>query len=119
MGWDCPNEWFTILMDVLAENTKKGDSWWSWTLEELHFDFWCLCYFLVLLLFVGYIFGVLFFMECWHLDQKLVAQRCFLDFVWLCEEDDAKSINGGKMCLVGKGNKSLMTTKVKHFGLWT
>jgi len=22
MGWDCPNEWFTILMDVLAENAK-------------------------------------------------------------------------------------------------
>jgi hypothetical protein len=34
----------------------------------------------------------------------------------LCEEDDAKLLNGGKMCLVGKGDKYLMTTKVKRFG---
>ncbi len=61
-------------------------------------------------------FGVLFFVECWHLDQKLVAECCFLDFFWLCGEDDAKLLNGGEMCSMGKGDKYLMTTKVKHFG---
>jgi hypothetical protein len=35
-----------VLMDVLAKNAKKGDSWQSRTLEEP--------YFLVLLLFASY-----------------------------------------------------------------
>ncbi len=48
-----------------------------------------------------------------------MAECCFLYFLWLCEEDDAKLLNGGKMCLVGKGDKYLMTTKVKHCGFWT
>jgi len=42
----------------LAENAKGRDSWPSWTLEEPHFASWCLCYFLLFLLFAGY--GVLF-----------------------------------------------------------
>jgi hypothetical protein len=45
-----------------------------------------------------------------------VAKSCFLDFIWLCEEDDARLLNGGKMCLVGKGDKYLMMTRAKHFG---
>jgi hypothetical protein len=34
----------------------------------------------------------------------------------LCEEDDAKLLNGRKMCLVGRGDKYPMMTKAKHFG---
>jgi hypothetical protein len=45
-----------------------------------------------------------------------VAECCLLNFFWLCDEDDAKLLNGRNMCLVGKGDKYLMTTKVKHFG---
>ncbi len=48
-------------MDVLVENTKREDSWWLVTLEDLHFASWCLCYFFVFLLFVGYgIWSVVF-----------------------------------------------------------
>ncbi len=45
-----------------------------------------------------------------------MTERCFLDFRWLCEEDDVELLNGGKMRLVGKGNKYMMMTKAKHFG---
>jgi hypothetical protein len=58
--------------------------------------------------------GVLFFMKCWCPNQKLVVECCFLDFLQLCEEDDVELLNGGRMRLVGKGNKYLTTTKAKH-----
>jgi hypothetical protein len=35
-------------------------------------------------------FGLLFFMECWNPNQKLVVERCFLDFLWLCDKDDVE-----------------------------
>jgi hypothetical protein len=37
---------------------------------------------------------------------KLVVECCFLDFLWLCEEDDAELLNGGNMCLVGRGDNT-------------
>ncbi len=47
------NGWF-ITLDVISKKTKGGDSWWSWTLEELHFSSWNHYNFLVFFLFIGY-----------------------------------------------------------------
>jgi hypothetical protein len=40
----------------------------------------------VFLLFPGY--GVWFVVR--HPNQKLVMEHCFLDFLWLCDEDDVE-----------------------------
>ncbi len=40
-------------------------------------------------------FRLLFFMECQCLDHKFVVERCFLDFFWLCDEDNVELLNGG------------------------
>jgi hypothetical protein len=37
-----------------------------------------------------------------------------MDFLWLCNEDDAELLNGGRMHLVGRGNKYLTTIIAKH-----
>ncbi len=60
---------------------------------------------------------MLFFMECQCPNWKLVVECSFLDFLWLCDEDDVKLLNGGKVCLVGKGDKYSTMTKAKHLGL--
>jgi hypothetical protein len=60
-------------------------------------------------------FGVSFFMECQCPDQKLVVEH-YLDFFWLCEEDDAKLLNGRRMRLVRRGENYVTTIKVYHFG---
>ncbi len=93
--WDSPNEWSTRLMDVLVENAKREDGWQSFMLEEPHFASWCLCYFYVIFSFHLQVmgFGVLFFMDCRHPNQKLVMQRCFLDFLYWC---DAGFVRGSK-----------------------
>ncbi len=69
------------------------------------------------LLFVGYgIWCVVLHGMPTPRSKLLVTERYFLNFIWLCEENDAKLLNGGKMCLVGRGDKYLMMTKAKHFG---
>ncbi len=43
-------------------------------------------------------------------------EHCFLDLFWLCDEDEARLLNGGKMCLVRGGDKYLMVIKAKDLG---
>jgi hypothetical protein len=49
----------------------------------------------VFLLFVGY--GVLFvvFHKVLAPRSKVYVERCFLDFLWLCVEDNVELLNGG------------------------
>jgi hypothetical protein len=54
---------------------------------------------------------VLFFMECWPPDQKLMVECCFLDLLWLCDENDTGLLNGGRIHLVKGGDIYLMRTK--------
>ncbi len=61
---------------------------------------------------------MLIFMECWHPNQKLVVECCFLDLLWWCDEDEARLLNGGRMSLVRGRNKYLMMTKTKHSGFF-
>ncbi len=56
-------------------------------------------------------------MECQCPNYKSVVECSFLDFLWLCDEDDVELLNGGRVCLVGKGDKYLTMTKAKHLGL--
>jgi hypothetical protein len=58
-------------------------------------------------------FGLLFFMECWHPNQKLVVECCFLDFLWLCDEDDLELRT---VCQVVQRDKYQTTKKAKHSG---
>ncbi len=39
------------------------------------------------------------------------------DFLWLYDEDDVELLNGGRVCLVGRGDKYLTMIKTKHLGL--
>jgi hypothetical protein len=39
-----------------------------------------------------------------------------LRFFLVCDEDDAELLNRRRMCLVGRGDKYLTTTKIKHSG---
>jgi hypothetical protein len=41
------------------------------------------------------------------------------NLLWLCDEDEAGLLNGGKMRLVRGGDKYLTMTKVKHSGFLT
>jgi len=59
---DSPNEWSIGLMNVLVENIKKEDGWQAFILEELHFAYWCLGYFLCFCCFTCYgILGVILY----------------------------------------------------------
>ncbi len=40
-----------------------------------------------------------------------------MDFLWLCDEDDAELLNGKRVRLVGRGDKYLTMNKAKHLGL--
>ncbi len=44
---------------------------------------------------------MLLFMECQHLDQMLVVEHCFLDFICLVMHD----LLMGNRKVVGEGNK--------------
>ncbi len=46
-----------------------------------------------------------------------MVECSFLDFLWFCDEDDVELLNGGRVCLVGNGDKYLTMTKAKHLGL--
>jgi hypothetical protein len=40
-------------------------------------------------------FRLLFFMECWRLDLKFVAEPCFLVFLGCVIKNNAELLNGG------------------------
>jgi hypothetical protein len=67
----------------------------------------------------GMEFGVLFFVECWCPYQKLMVERCFLDLLWLCDENEARLLNGGRMHLVKGGDIYLTRITTKDFGFLT
>ncbi len=62
---------------------------------------------------------MLFFMECRCPDQKLVVECYFLDLLQLCDEDEARLLNGGRMHLVRGRDIYLTRTKAKDFGFLT
>jgi hypothetical protein len=57
----------------------------------------------------------------WNLvpRSEVGGRVLLLNLLWLCDEDEAGLLNGGKMRLVRGGDKYLTMTKVKHSGFLT
>jgi hypothetical protein len=107
-------------MDVTSRrHPRGGDGWPSWTLEQPHFTFWCLCYFFVFLLFASYGVSFVVLHGVLAARSKVCGWALFSGFSLVVRWKQCRVIEWRMGCLVVERNKYQTSMKAKHSSFWT